>query len=661
MVKRDTLISMYAWTVAAIGVALLLVQSFGSLEFLPNLPWIVLFVLLTTLIEFVAVPMTSGVWITFDFALIFFVYIRFGCLVAAWTASLGTVIGQIRRRRPARRVAFVPGQFVIAVLAMDWAFRFMSGIPHVDSGAFPLRFIPALLFSAFVYCLVNNAFIELYVGLEKPQPLRSLLSTTLYDMLTVLFLALLTILGTAVLQEAGWIGLLVYLIPFPFIVWSLFALVSSTAISEELVSRGKAVSLASVIQAVEMLILIFCLGASTTVFFFVRHWPPGMFFLIGGLTVTGLFLLGAFLMRTFVRQRIALPTSQVVSQLREMALGFGDLSRRIPITTRDEIGELAGSMNEFVERLATIVKEVKDQAEKMATSAEELASSAEEMSATAQEITATAEETSRGARQQVEGVKQAIRAVDVIQDTVREVSVRAQGDAQLSQDVSLRAQEGGKAVEEMVSRFALIEEAVRNLALMIEGQARQTAEITKITQVITTIASKTNLLALNAAIEAARAGEAGKSFTVVAEEIKGLAQRSQASAKEISSLIEAIEEETKKVHSSMQAGQERVGSGREVVELARQHLSEIVALATGTAKTTSENYESFEREKAEVQAIVTAMQAISKVTDETAARMEEATAATQEATATSQEVAKTTQEVARAAEELKVLVGKFKV
>lgn len=659
--KRDTVVSIYSWTVAALGAALLLAQTSASPGFLAQLPWIVLFILLCSALEFVAVPMTSGVWITFDFVLVFFVYLRFGYLVAAWTASLGTVLGQIRRRRPARRVAFVPAQFVLAVFAMDWAFRSVTGIPHIVSGGLPLSILPALFLSAFVYALVNNIFIELYVGMEKPQPLRGLLGTTFYDMLTVLFLALLTILGAAVFDEAGWPGLIVYIIPFPFIVWSLFTLVGSTAISEEQSRRGKTVSLAAVTEAVEMLILIFCLGTLTTVIYLVHDWPHGLFFLIAGLAVTGLFLFGAFLMRAFVRKRIALPTSQVVAQLREMARGSGDLSVRIPITTRDEIGELAGSMNAFVDRMAGIVRDVKDQAERMASSAEELASSAQEMSATAEEIASTAEETSRGARAQVDGVKQAIQGVDAIEKTVGEVSGRAEEGARLAQEAAQRALQGGSAVEEMVSHFALIEEAVRNLAVMIEGQARHTAEITKITHLLTSIASKINLLSLNAAIEAARAGEAGKSFAVVAEEMKTLAAGSQNSAKEIGSLIEAIEEETRKVQASMQAGQEQVGSGREVVEQARLRLAEIVTLAAGTAKAIASNYESFEKERGEVGAIVRAMQAISKVTDETAVRMEQATAATQESTATSQEVAKTAQEVSRTAEELKGLVGKFKV
>jgi len=659
--KRDTVVSIYAWTVAALGAALLLAQSFASPGFLADLPWIVLFILLCTGLEFVAVPLTSGVWITFDFVLVFFVYIRFGYLAAAWTASLGTVVGQIFRKRPARRVAFIPAQFVLSVFAMDWVFRSVSGISHVASGGLPLSILPVLFLAAFVYSLVNNIFVPLYVALEKPQSLKGILATIFYDLATVLFLALLTILGAAVFDEAGWVGLLVYLIPFPFIVWSLFTLVGSASISEELVRRGKTVSLSSVTEAVEMLILIFCLGVLVTVLYFVRQWTPNLFFTIGGLAVTGLFLVGAFLMRAFVRKRIALPTSRVVAQLRDMARGSGDLSVRIPITTRDEIGELASSMNEFVDRMAMIVRDVKDQAERMASSAEELASSAQEMSATAEEIASTAEETSRGARAQVDGVKQAIGAVDVIEKTVGEVSGRAETGTHLAQEVAKRAGEGGESVQEMVSHFALIEEAVRNLAVMIEGQARHTAEITKITHLITTISTKTNLLSLNAAIEAARAGEQGKSFAVVAEEIKTLAQGSQNSAKEIGSLIEAIEEETRKVRASMQAGQERVGGGREVVEQARSRLLEIVSLAADTAKASLENYESFQREKEEVASIVKAMQAISKVTDETAVRMEEATAATQQSTATSQEVAKTAQEVARTAEELKMLVRKFKV
>lgn len=657
--KRDTVVSIFAWIVAALGAVLLFSQSLGVPEFFSLIPWIVLFIVLATLLEFVAVAMPSGSWITFDFALVFFVYLQFGYLATIWTASLGTLYGQIHRQRPLRRVAFIPAQFVLAVLAMDWTFQALGG--HRGGGLLSLANLPILFCSAFVYSLVNNLFLSLYVGLERPQPLRGILQTSFYDILTVLFLALIAMLGAVVILEAGWIGLLVYLIPFPFILWALFTLVGSAAGARQEGRTGRKTSLAAVTEAVEMLILIFSLGSLVAILYLVRSWPPAMFFLVVGMAVTILFLVGAFLMRTFVRRRIAIPTSEVVARLREMALGGGDLSRRIPISTRDEIGELAGSMNEFVERLSGIVQDVKDQAERMASSSEELASSAEEMSATAEEITSTAEDTSRGARQQVEGVKQAIKAVDEIQGTVGVVSERAEEGAALAQDVARKAEEGGRAVEEMVSHFALIEEAVRNLAVMIESQARHTAEITKITQMITAIASKTNLLSLNAAIEAARAGEAGKSFAVVAEEIKNLAQRSQNSAKEIGNLIEAIDEETKKVRTSMQAGQERVGSGREVVELAKVRLQEIVTLAVSTAKAITENYESFEKEKSEVLAIVGAMQAISKVTDETAVRMEEATAATEESTATSQEVAKTAQEVARAAEELKVLVGKFKV
>ena len=245
----------------------------------------------------------------------------------------------------------------------------------------------------------------------------------------------------------------------------------------------------------------------------------------------------------------------------------GDFTRRIGLSSKDEVGETARAFDNLVQSLQQTLGTVLQSAEKVARSAHSLsassshlASSSSSQSASTSAMAAAAENMTASTNKVSESAREAL-------DISRQ-----------SGDLSV---EGGEIIDKAANEMSRIAETVRNTSSTIEEVGQQSNQISSIVQVIKEIASQTNLLALNAAIEAARAGEQGRGFAVVADEVRKLAERTTKATEEISSMIGAVQRSADAAVLAMGASVSEVSSG---VMLANQAGNTIVKIKDGAGR-----------------------------------------------------------------------------
>src|SRR5450830_907151 len=253
-----------------------------------------------------------------------------------------------------------------------------------------------------------------------------------------------------------------------------------------------------------------------------------------------IFIISAAALATIVLA--VLFTKSIVTPLRDMlrineTIAKGDLRSTITITGNDEFSDLLRSTQIMQSNLRDTIKLIED-------SSTQLASASEEMNA-------VTEESSRGLLRQNNEIDQAATAVNQMTAAVDEVARNAASasDAAKSSDLSTRT--GAAKVTSTVSAIESLSQSIQNTSADVKRLAVQSKDISKVLEVIRTIAEQTNLLALNAAIEAARAGEQGRGFAVVADEVRALAHRTQTSTQEIEQMIGGILKGTEQATKAM--------------------------------------------------------------------------------------------------------------
>lgn len=220
---------------------------------------------------------------------------------------------------------------------------------------------------------------------------------------------------------------------------------------------------------------------------------------------------------------------------------------------------------------------------------------------------------------------------------------------------------GRESVEQAVAQIKLMAGQMNSSAKVVESLGERSNEIGQIVETISNIASQTNLLALNAAIEAARAGEAGRGFSVVAEEVRKLAEQSGEAATTIAQLIGAIQNDTNEAVVAIKKGNVQVQAGSEVVSQAGAAFAHIEQLIMGLYEQVEESLRNINEVKESSNVISSAVSEIQKVSLEVANEAQTVSASTEEQAATMQEIVRASQELAEMAQDLQSEVRKFKV
>jgi len=242
-------------------------------------------------------------------------------------------------------------------------------------------------------------------------------------------------------------------------------------------------------------------------------------------------------------------------------IGGGDLTVRVPVTSQDEVGQLASAFNGMADQIAGIITRLKH-----ATS-----SVKEAVRAVQDEST----QVRHGSQEQSDAASRVAAALEEVTVSLDCVAANARDSQGLSKRTDDLSAHGEKVAARAAEETMAIATAVRDTAQSIGMLSRRSDEISQVVKVIKDIADQTNLLALNAAIEAARAGEQGRGFAVVADEVRKLAERTSQATLEIAEMISAIQKETDGAVNGMRSGSERVEEGVRLVREAVTALTEI--------------------------------------------------------------------------------------
>ncbi|MCM2678173.1 methyl-accepting chemotaxis protein [Echinimonas agarilytica] len=239
---------------------------------------------------------------------------------------------------------------------------------------------------------------------------------------------------------------------------------------------------------------------------------------------------------------ILLPINTLKAAADTLAKGEGDLTKRLEVTSQDELGELANSFNLFLEKIYLIMSQIVE----ISTRLTDISNNLERQT----------NNTGKSIQSQTMDADQIATAVDEMSSTIKEIANNASTTAEAAQVSVTQAHDGMKNVDSLANRLTAFNDQLSNTSEVIRNMEQKSTEIGGILEVIRGISEQTNLLALNAAIEAARAGEQGRGFAVVADEVRTLAQRTRESTDEIQLMIETLQSTSTEAVEAMTTGLE---------------------------------------------------------------------------------------------------------
>ncbi|MFM1655240.1 methyl-accepting chemotaxis protein [Brevibacillus sp. B_LB10_24] len=368
--------------------------------------------------------------------------------------------------------------------------------------------------------------------------------------------------------------------------------------------------------------------------------------------------IGIFVIQFVALRRFLSPLQHVFDAISQMSEGRLDLE--LKVDSQDELGVLSQKVNGLLSQWRTIIRRVQQYAEHAAASASELSVTAEQNTASINQMTNAIQEVAGGTTTQAQSAEENAKAMDEMAIGIQRIAEASSNVAESSADMAEKAQQGYNSINKVVGQIDAISRAVNSSSLVVTTLDERSQEIGKIVDVISEIASQTNLLALNAAIEAARAGEQGKGFAVVADEVRKLAEQSARSTAQITSLIVETQQDTAKAVQTMQEGTREVEVGIHVANeagLAFQHILQATQDVADQVQEVSAISQQMSAGSEEVSATVQELASIAK---ESAANISAVASSAEEQLASTQMIAESVQTLNQMAHELQTIVGKFK-
>lgn len=295
--------------------------------------------------------------------------------------------------------------------------------------------------------------------------------------------------------------------------------------------------------------------------------------LISSGIIATLVLIGvAIVIALWFANRLIKPLNKLGDTCEALTVGEGDLTIKLEESSIPEIDKISSNFNVFIGQLRSIISQVKDDSDSLASASQELSA-----------ITSQSETVTQQQREQTALVANAMKE---LASSINEVSRSTENTSSQSLEAQASLNENMERADMAAKNIKLLVQLINDSSEVIGSLKNEVSQITSVLSVITSIADQTNLLALNAAIEAARAGEAGRGFSVVADEVRALATRSQESTVEISKLVDGMIQSSDKSVERMERAAAAAGGGIHLVDLVTVAMDELAANLTSVLKLT---------------------------------------------------------------------------
>lgn len=341
--------------------------------------------------------------------------------------------------------------------------------------------------------------------------------------------------------------------------------------------------------------------------------------LITSFGVTGLSVVLAVVLALLISGRIIKPLRDVNTQLKEIADGDADLTRKLSVRSKDEIGELAFNFNKMTDNLGTMIEQVKLSANSLASSSTKLRSDSGVTAGATERISDIMGEVASGTARQMNDLQTNTITISEISLGIGQIAASVQDISEASHRSAAFAITGDESLQAAGQQMESVNHSIQSLSQQVQGFVNRSQEIGSIVGVIKGIASQTNMLALNATIEAARAGEQGRGFAVVADQVRKLAEQSAESANQIAEMATGIQSEADDAMKVMMSSMREVKGGTEIIEEAGRSFGEIRLSIDSLAEQVQEVSGAVEEITAAADEIVESIRNVTQISETTAA------------------------------------------
>lgn len=371
-------------------------------------------------------------------------------------------------------------------------------------------------------------------------------------------------------------------------------------------------------------------------------------------------LLIAIIVSIFVTNSITNPIKQVMDRMQMIA--DGDLSLdNLENKYDNEVGQLIISTNKMNQNMRHLLNQIHYVSEEVSNQSEELTQSANEVKIGTEQIATTMSKLASGSESQANSMSELSSIMNTFATRVEEANTNGENIQENSSKVLQLTDNGSQLMNSSTEQMMKINDIVKDAVGKMQTLEQHSQAISKLVAVIKEIADQTNLLALNAAIEAARAGEHGKGFSVVAEEVRKLAEQVAFSVNDITSIVTNIQKESTNVAESLKDGYSEVARGTVQIETTNETFTKISNAVSAMVTNIQSVSHHLSEIAANSQEMNSTIDEIAAVSEQSAAGVEETTASAQQASSAMEEIAGSSEHLAKLSEELHQLVGRFKL